>query len=63
MCRRYGAPFQAWGTDEAASLSTLNLYGAACLAAFIGLRFAAVKWGTIATAQRSRGKNTGVRRW
>lgn len=43
MHGRYGAPLQAWGTDEAATLTTLNLYGAACLAAFIGLRFAAVK--------------------
>jgi hypothetical protein len=38
---RYGAPLQAWTADEAASLVTLNLYAAASLAAFIGLRFAA----------------------
>ena len=37
---RYGAPLQAWRPDEAASLFTLNFYGAASLAAFIGLRFA-----------------------
>ena len=37
---RYGAPLQAWPPDQAASLFTLNLYGAASLAAYIGLRFA-----------------------
>ncbi len=38
-----GAPLQAWAADEASTLFTLNLYGGACLAAFIGLRFAAAK--------------------
>ncbi len=37
---RYGAPLQAFSVEEAATLFTLNLYGAASLAAFIGLRFA-----------------------
>jgi hypothetical protein len=38
---RYGSPWQAWTAEEAAGLSLLNVYGAASLAAFIGLRFAA----------------------
>ena len=40
---RYGAPLQAWTAEEAARLFPLNLYGAAALSAFIGLRFAAAK--------------------
>jgi hypothetical protein len=39
---RYGASLQAWTAGEVARLFTLNLYGAASLVAFIGLRFAAV---------------------
>ena len=39
---RYGAPLQAWRPHEAATLLTLNLVGAASLAAYIGLRFATV---------------------
>ncbi len=39
---RYGPPLQVWTPEEAARLSLLNLYGAASLLAFIGLRFAAV---------------------
>ena len=38
---RYGVPLQAWTSQEAATLFTLNFYAAASLAAFIGLRFAA----------------------
>jgi hypothetical protein len=37
---RYGSPLQTWPAEQAASLLTLNLYGAASLAAYIGLRFA-----------------------
>jgi hypothetical protein len=37
---RYGAPLQPFSAEEAATLFTLNLYGAASLAAFIALRFA-----------------------
>ena len=40
---RYGAPLQAWTADEAATLFSLNVYGAASLAAYIGLRYAAVR--------------------
>ncbi len=39
---RYGPPLEEWPAQQAASLFMLNMYGAASLAAYIGLRFATV---------------------
>jgi hypothetical protein len=40
---RLGAPLQAWPAEELARLFVVNAYGAASLAAFIGLRFATAR--------------------